>query len=140
MPQTYRHLGVHFLYPDNWRITDEQATTPPFSVALETPQGGLWLLQIHRDGDPHELAAEALATMRQEYPQLEADSLVDQLEGHDLTGFEMRFYYLDFVIMARIVSVRRGDQTLVVLCQAEDRDFTRLDPIFQAILVSLLRD
>ncbi|MFO0820766.1 MAG: hypothetical protein U1A77_22650 [Pirellulales bacterium] len=139
MPQTYDKLGVHFLYPDNWQLTDEQASESPYAVTLQTPQGGLWVLQVHLEGDPMELAAEGLKTMREEYPELEADSIVDQVEGLDVVGFEMRFYYLDFVAMATIVSFRRGDQTLVVLCQAEDRDFTQLEPIFRAILVSLAR-
>jgi hypothetical protein len=139
MPQTYDKLGVHFLYPDNWQVTDEQASESPYAVTLQTPQGGLWVLQVHLEGDPMELAAEGLKTMREEYPELEADSIVDQVEGLDVVGFEMRFYYLDFVAMATIVSFRRGDQILVVLCQAEDRDFTQLEPIFRAILVSLAR-
>jgi hypothetical protein len=104
MPQTYDKLGVHFLYPDNWQLTDEQASESPYAVTLQTPQGGLWVLQVHLEGDPMELAAEGLKTMREEYPELEADSIVDQVEGLDVVGFEMRFYYLDFVAMATIVS------------------------------------
>lgn len=139
MPQTYDKLGVHFLYPDNWQVTDEQASESPYAVTLQTPQGGLWVLQVHVDGDPMELTAEGLKTMREEYPELEADSIVDQVEGYDVVGFEMRFYYLDFVAAANIVSFRRGDQTMVILSQAEDRDFAQLEPIFRAILVSLAR-
>ena len=139
MPHTFDKLGVRFLYPDNWELTDEQGMESPYSVGLQTPQGGMWLLQIHSSGEPLELAAEALRTMREEYAELEADSLVERIEGHDAVGFEMRFYYLDFVVMAKIVSVKRGDLSLVVLCQAEDRDYDQLEPIFKAVLISLLR-
>ncbi|MFO0905345.1 MAG: hypothetical protein U0939_20220 [Pirellulales bacterium] len=139
MPHIFDKLGVRFMYPDNWELTDEQGVESPYSVGLQTPQGGMWLLQIHDSGEPLDLAAEALRTMREEYAELEADSVVERLEGHDVVGFEMRFYYLDFVVMARIVSVKRGDLSLVVLCQAEDRDFDQLEPIFKAVLISLLR-
>jgi len=99
----------------------------------------MWLLQVHAGGEPLDLAAEVLKTMREEYAELEADSIIEQIEKQDIVGFEMRFYYLDFVVMARIVSFKRGEQSLVVLCQAEDRDFDQLDPIFRAVLVSLIR-
>ena len=56
-----------------------------------------------------------------------------------MIGFEMRFYYLDFVVMARVLSLRHRDRTLVLLFQAEDRDYETLAPIFHAILVSVLR-
>lgn len=139
MPHTYNKLGVRFLYPDNWQVTDEQSSESPFSVGLQSPQGGLWVLQVHAEGDPLELASEALKVMREEYAELEADSIVEQVEDHDIVGFDMRFYYLDFVVMARVVSLRRGPQTFVILSQAEDRDFDQLNPIFQAMLVSLIR-
>jgi hypothetical protein len=139
MPRTYEQHGIRFLYPDNWLVTDEQSLEPPYSVGLQTPQGGMWVLQIHEQGEPLELASEALKTMRAEYAELEADSITERIEEHDVIGFEMRFYYLDFVVMARVLSLRVGERTLVLLCQAEDRDYESLAPVFQAMLVSILR-
>lgn len=139
MPRTYEQHGIRFLYPDNWEVSDEQSLEPPYSVGLQTPQGGMWVLQIHEQGEPLELAGEALSTMRSEYAELEADSITERIEEHDVIGFEMRFYYLDFVVMARVLSLRYRDRTLVLLFQAEDRDYDTLAPIFHAILVSVLR-
>jgi hypothetical protein len=139
MPRAYDQHGIRFLYPDNWEVTDEQSLEPPYSVGLQTPQGGMWVLQVHEQGDPLALASEALQTMRTEYAELEADSITERIEEHDVIGFEMRFYYLDFVVMARVLSLRHGDRTLVLLCQAEDRDYDTLAPIFHAMLVSVLR-
>jgi hypothetical protein len=99
----------------------------------------MWVLQIHEQGEPLELAGEALSTMRSEYAELEADSITERIEEHDVIGFEMRFYYLDFVVMARVLSLRYRDRTLVLLFQAEDRDYDTLAPIFHAILVGVLR-
>lgn len=139
MSGTYDNLGVKFLYPETWTVTDEQSSGWPRSVSLQTPEGAFWALQVFNEGSPQALANQALETMREEYPQLEADPIIEQVEALDVVGFDMRFYYLDFVVVAQARALAWGPGTLVLMCQAEDRDFDRLEPVFRAMLVSLLR-
>lgn len=139
MTTTYKKLGFPLLYPENWAISDEQVTESPRSVSFLSPEGAMWVLQVFEEGTPQELAAQALETMRQEYPELEAHEIIEQVEGHDILGFEMNFYCLDFVVTATARSLRRGKETLVLFCQAETRDFDRLEIVFRAMLVSILR-
>lgn len=139
MPVTYQNHGVQFLYPETWTLTDEHGGDWPRSVALETPNSGFFTLQIHRGSTPGELAEQALQALREEYPTVEADSALERVEGQELTGFDLHFYYLDFVIAARVRAVRHGTETLVWLFQAEDREFDELEPVVLAIETSLLR-
>jgi hypothetical protein len=53
----------------------------------------------------------------------------------------MFFYCLDFLISARAFAMKAGTgQVLLMLWQAEDRDFTNYEPVFRAITISLLRE
>ncbi|HND52071.1 MAG TPA: hypothetical protein PLV92_06735 [Pirellulaceae bacterium] len=139
MSATFNKFGVKFLYPENWTITDEQATDWPRSVSIATPDSAFWVLNVYEQGDGAALTAEALRAMREQYPDLEAEPILETIEGAEVVGFDMQFYCLDFVVTARVVSARRGEQTFVVFSQGEDRVYDRAAPVFQAMLVSLLR-
>ena len=140
MSAVYKNLGVEFAYPENWKITDEQASEWPRGVSLETPNGGFWWLQIHPATNPRDLAAEVLNTMRLEYAELEAEPVTEMIGDADVVGFDMHFYCLDLLVTAQARSLQLGKVTLLILSQAEDREFERLAPVFQAMLVSLLRN
>lgn len=139
MPANYQNLGVEFLYPENWTLTDEQATGWPRSMSLQMPDGGFFVLQIHPASSPFELAEEVLKTMKEEYASVEAEPASELLEGHELVGFDLHFYYLDLIIAARVRAVLLADQTYVWFFQAEDQEFDRLTPVFLAIETGLMR-
>lgn len=139
MPSTYHNFGVQFLYPDNWTVTDEQASGWPRSVGLQSPDGSFFVLQAHSAGSPLDLANEVLSTMRGEYGSLEAEAAIEQIEGTDLVGFDLHFYYLDLLIMARVRAAQVGECTYVWFFQGESRDFDRLAPVVLAIETALLR-
>ena len=140
MSAVYKNLGVEFAYPENWQITDEQAQDWPRGVSLETPNGGFWWLQLHPPTNPRDLAAEVLNTMRLEYAELEAEPVTELIGETEVVGFDMHFYCLDLLVTAQARSLQLGKFTLLILSQAEDREFERLEPVFHAMLVSLLRN
>ena len=140
MTATYENLGVQFLYPENWQITDEDPLAWPRTVSLQSPGGGFWSLMVYRpDQDPEELTAEVLETMRQEYDGLESAEVSECFEQANTWGYEMQFCCLDFLVSARVLAVRVEDQTLLMIWQAEDREFQQMEPVFRAITTSLLR-
>ncbi|MBM4005597.1 MAG: hypothetical protein FJ295_20300 [Planctomycetes bacterium] len=141
MSNQYDNLGLKFLFPENWTIAEELASGWPRSVTLLTPDGGFWVAQLHSDGNPHDLTMQALKAMRDEYKQLESDPVLESIAGRDIHGFDMRFYCLDLLVGSAVrgVSLGRHDRwTLLVMYQAEDREFDRLQPVFEAIFSNLL--
>lgn len=139
MPHVYKNFGIEFSYPENWTVTEEEVQDWPRLVSLESPENAIWALHIHQHSEPRALAEETLKTMREEYESLECEPTTDLIEDVEVVGFDMNFYCLDFLVAARTRSFDLGNLTLLLLYQAEDRDFERLDPVFYAIMLSLLR-
>jgi len=135
----YRKAGIRFLYPENWRITDEQLDSSPLSVSVQSPESGFWQLMVY---DPHveprSLVEQVLTSMRAEYEGVESAVIHDQFADVESLGYDMCFYCLDFLVNARALATRALGKTLLILWQAEDREFDRLEPVFRAITLSLL--
>jgi len=139
MPSTYQQNGIELLYPDNWKVVDEQPLSDPPTVTLQSPGTGYWNLTIYPDSqEPENLTAETVNAMREEYDPIEVEpvecSFGNQLAG----GYQMEFYCLDFIVKARTIALRTTSQTLLFVYQAEDREFKELEPIFAALVVSVL--
>jgi hypothetical protein len=141
MSATYENFGISFMYPENWEISSASgAQDANQSVTVQSPTSGFWSLDVYRsDSEPQHLADQVRQTMASEYEGLEAQPVSEDVGSAHLVGYDMDFYYLDFVITAQVRSVRVGKRTFVLFCQAESRDFDKLAPVFQAMTVSLLR-
>jgi hypothetical protein len=64
----------------------------------------------------------------------------ERIGGEQIGGYDLNFFYLDLTNTALIRSFRTADASCLVLCQAEDRDFAEVGPVFRAITTSLLAD
>ena len=137
MPATYNKHGVRFQYPENWALDESEINEN--SVTVYAPGGGFWNL-IWRDltEDPHDLALEALQTLKKEYSETEAEPASETVAGKEISGFDVSFYYVDLVNSATIRGFRTLTASYLILFQAEDRDFRQLEAVFQAITTSLL--
>ncbi len=141
MPGVYEKMGVHFLYPDNWTLDEEEALHGNITVTLYSPGGAFWSVVVHpKSTDPEPLAAAALQTLQAEYPDSEAEAVLEQIGGRSIGGYDMNFFYLDFTGTALIRGFRTASASCLVLCQAEDREFVKLAPVFRAITTSLLAE
>ncbi len=139
MPAVYDNLGVRFLYPDNWTLDDQEAIAGNRSVSVYSPGGSFWSITLHpASSDPRELAATAVATLKGEYEGTEAEPVSEQFGERTLAGYDLAFFYLDLTNTALIRAFRMGDASCLILCQAEDREFEQLEPVFRAITTSLL--
>lgn len=140
MPNTYDKFGVKFLYPENWQVEDEQASYSPYEVSLQCPGGGFWTLRVYtRPQEPPELLNEVLDGMKAEYEELESEAFSEWVEGTQIQGHEMNFYYLDLVVTAKTYCFSTPSRTFLVHAQAESREFAEAEPVFQAITLSLIR-
>ncbi len=141
MTATYQKRGLKFLYPENWKLTDEADTDLPCSISLETPDGGaLWAVHLYEiDSDPDEILKATLATLQETYPDLEITPCQTDFAAANGTAVEAMFYCLDFLIRARLQVIPNRDYQLLFWFQAEDREFDKLELIFQALATSVLQ-
>jgi len=139
MPAVYEKMGIRFLYPDNWTLDEEEALRGNSSITVHSPGGAFWSLVLHSAGaDPAELAATALRALQAEYQDSEAVPVNEQINGRSISGYDLNFFYLDFTNTALIRAFRTAGASCLVLCQAEDREFEGLAPVFLAMTTSLL--
>jgi hypothetical protein len=139
MPAVFEKLGMRFLYPDNWTLDESEAGAEDRTISVYSPEGAFWSIVLHPPSvEPVELAAIALKALQQEYAESEAEPADETIAGQRLTGYDLSFYYVDLSNTAVIRGFRNEVATGLILCQAEDRDFRRLELIFSAITTSLL--
>jgi len=139
MPNIYDKLGVRFLYPDNWSLDEGDAVNGSAAVSVYSPEGSFWSLVL--DGpavDPAELSLAALKAIKNVYEDCDAEPLRETLAGKEVRGYEVNFFCLDLTSTAVIRSFQLREATCLVICQAEDRDFARQEPVFRAMTTSLL--
>lgn len=137
---TYTQSELAFLYPDNWRVIDEELDQWPRSVVIESPGGAIWGVHLYQQPvDRGKLVAQVLESLRAEYPGLESHVGSDDFDGQNSVGYDMETLYLDFVIAANVRGVELGPYFAVVTSQAEDREFQTLADVFRAMTISLIR-
>jgi hypothetical protein len=133
-------LGLAFDYPDNWSVDTDTSDREAPAVTAYAPGGGFWSLSAHPAGtDPAALAAAVCDQMRAEYRDLDSESVVDDVAGRALAGFDFNFYCLDLTNTARVRSFATGDATYVLFCQAEDREWDQIGHVFAAMTTSFIK-
>ncbi len=138
MTATYDNLGVHFLFPENWKVVDEETQIWPREVTIQDPTGAFLSLSVHAPPtEVDEVADAALSAMREEYEEIEVSRCVAHFGPIEASGYEMQFYCVDLVVEARLFVFKAGVRTFVILYQAESQEFDRLDVVFRAICTSL---
>ncbi len=136
MPATFDEFGIQFMYPDNWLLQGVESDEESDSVTLEMPRGGFFSVTKYRQAaELDDVLDRATAIMREEYPELECEP-ADVEEG-DGDARELRFYYLDLLIMVRLTAMNVAGDTLLVQAQAESREFDASEPVFAAMMHSL---
>jgi len=139
MPSLFDKLGLRFQYPDNWKLDVDDASAGQIAVTVSSPGGAFWSLTMHpRTEEPAELTDAVLTAMQQEYQGIEIEPASDTIGDQELTGYNMNFFYLDLTSTAQARAFRTPWHTLVIHCQAEDREFQRLEQVFRAITTSLV--
>ena len=140
MTATYDKLGAQVMYQEDWEIMDEDPASEPRSVAVHNETGAFWSVTIYETPvDANEIADAALAALREEYEGVGAEPAPEVGGIADARGVDVQFYVQQLVAAARIRTLEHQGQTMLLLCQAEDREFQRLQDVFQAMTLSLLR-
>ena len=136
--------GIRFAYPKNWFAQESLWASDVRSVIINSPEGYFWMIATFPGGtDPDEAAKEVLHSMRKEYNKLEDMPTRREIAGRVLTGYEMNFFFLDFVNSAVVLGFEENDKTYVIYWQNCELLVVTNDPydfedIFAAITHSLL--
>jgi hypothetical protein len=140
MPAIYENIGVRFLYPENWSIIDEDDESWPRSVTVQSQQTGFWTLHVYPpDQEVRPVVKELIAAMQAEFNDIEVLPAKEAFGETATKGVDLAFFYLDLLVEAKIRSLRTPSATLIWLYQAESREFESIEPVFQAIAVSMLQ-
>ena len=140
MTAVYDQNGIKFLYPENWQLSDQQPNSSPHLVSVQSTDGAFWSVHAYSPPvDPVELVDEALRAMQAEYEDFDFAQTSEQIGELETIGYNMDFYYLDLLATAHWRSFTHGTKTFLLQYQAENRDFEKLKPVFQAMTISLLR-
>lgn len=137
MVETFEDEGIRFRYPENWRLEREDTDTG-WTVVVQSPDTAFAMISLNGESPSVETTAEAaLATLREDYPDLDADSCVDSLAGRPAVGHDIRFFSLDLTNTCWIRSFYCSRGTIVVLCQVNDLELETNEPVLRAICASL---
>jgi hypothetical protein len=139
MPAQYEKLGIRFLYPENWRIEDEDLDEWPRRVSVQSPGGGYWELHVYPSRiSPADLSKQVVEAMREVYEDLESEPVTEQMWNVTAQGYDLDFFCLDLLVTSQVRSFYVGARTYVLIYQAENREFEQQRPVFAAITKSLL--
>lgn len=135
MPVSFESFGIKFLYPDNWKEIERPDDEGNDGVTLEMPSGGFFTVERAREGElAQEVIEEVADSFANDYGDVERELIQTSGALEDEIGVEFRFYYLDLLILSRLIVLQRDGATLVIQMQAESRDFDQNEPVFSALL------
>ncbi len=138
MQGEYSNFGVNFNYPDDWIVVDEDDSGWPRRVSVQSPNSGYWELQAYPPNfHPAELSDQTLEAFREEYEELDFEPVSEKILDHETTGYDLDFFCLDLLVTCQVRSFRLANQTILLICQAESREFEMRRDLFAAITRSL---
>ena len=137
MPAEFSEGGIRLQYPENWTFVKEP-TEEGWTVMIQSPETAFLLLTLREDSPEPELLVEtALAALREDYSDLEADSAVDSLAGQPAIGHDIRFFSLDLTNTCWTRSIVSTQGTLLLMCQFNDLESEIHQAVLRAMCASL---
>ena len=135
----FNRFGLAFDHPDNWTVDTDDSEGRYATATVYSPGGAFWSVSGHAPGgDPGTLAAAIVAQMREDYRDLDCEPAADTLTARTLTGFDINFYYLDLTNTAQVRTIVTPTAIYLVFCQADDREWDHVAPVFAAITTSFV--
>lgn len=135
----FNRFGLAFDHPDNWTVDTDDSEGRYATATVYSPGGAFWSVSGHAPGgDPAALAAAIVAQMREDYRDLDCEPAADTLANQTLTGFDINFYYLDLTNTAEVRTIVTPTAIYLIFCQADDREWDQVAPVFAAIATSFV--
>ena len=137
MVAQFDESGIRFKYPENWQLEREESDSG-WTVSVQSPDTAFLLLCLRQDmPQTNDVAETALAALRDDYPDLEADECVDTLAGQPAIGHDIQFFSLDLTNTCWIRSFYSAQGTVLLMCQFNDLEVEKNEPVLRAMCASL---
>ena len=129
--------GIRFRYPADWTLETEPFENG-WTVSLYSPATAFLVVTFDRErDDPAELADGGLEAMRDMYPDLEADAVLETIAGQPALGYDIDFFTLDLTNTCWIRALQAPEGCLLLLSQCTDTELATNGTILKAIRASL---
>ncbi len=140
MIREFEDAGIRFKYPENWSLEREDCDEG-WTVSLQSPDTAFLMLCLRQDMPTTEQMLEtALEALREEYPDLEAEDCIDSLAGQPAVGHDIRFFSFDLTNTCRTRCFQSAQGTVLLMCQFNDLETEKSEPVLRAICASLELD
>lgn len=145
MTKIYQGIGVRCMYPENWNLIEDTEDGETTGFTLESPTSAFMTVSEYPwNVSPRSAVESSAAAMTAEYEEVEQLEFEPQLSYRgqvlqDCRGIDLQFYYLDLLVTSRVIAFTVERKTYLIQIQAEDRDFTTLEQVFQAMIISMLQ-
>jgi hypothetical protein len=137
MVAEFDDMGIRFKFPENWKLERED-NEDGWTVSLQSPDTAFVLLTLREDmPSTNNMVETALAALKEEYPDLEADDCVDSVAGQPAVGHDIRFFSLDLTNTCWVRSFYSARGTVLLLCQLNDLEIEKYEPVLKAICASI---
>jgi hypothetical protein len=138
--KTLTRGGIRIHYPLNWAVeTDEDG--PAWSANMTSTDTAFVLASLRPDADhPADLADEALAVLKAEYKEIDADPVVENIAGQPAVGYDVDFLAVDTAVVSYIRGINTPDGPLLLLAQVSEFDRERNEPLLRAVIASIRID
>jgi hypothetical protein len=137
MVAEFDDMGIRFKFPENWKLERED-NEAGWTISLQSPDTAFLLLSFREDNpSTNEMAESALLALREEYPDLEADDCIESVAGQPAVGHDIRFFSFDLTNTCWTRSFYSARGTMLVLCQLNDLELEKNEPVLRAICASI---
>jgi hypothetical protein len=140
MINLFADSGLRFRYPQTWKLERED-TANGWTVVVQSPETAFLMVTFDEDMPSTEsMAQTALAALREDYPELEADDRLESLAGQPAVGHDIQFFSFDLTNTCWTRSFHCARGTVLVLCQTNDLELETHGAVLKAICASLEQD
>jgi hypothetical protein len=135
----FNRFGLAFEHPDNWVVETDDSEERYAAVTVYSPGGAFWAISGHAaGGEASALASAVVDQMREEYRELDCEPGEEAIAGHTLPGYDLNFYCLDLTNTAQIRTLTTPGAIYLIFCQADDREWDSVAPVFAAMTTSFI--
>jgi hypothetical protein len=135
MIRQFDEEGFRFRYPAKWTVEREETDTR-WTVTVQSPDTAFLMLTADAEmPEVQDVITTTLDALKEDYPDLEADEIEEDLAGQPALGHEIRFFSLDYLNTCWTRSFYSTRGTVLLICQTPDLENN--EPILRAICASL---
>jgi hypothetical protein len=141
----YDRYRIYIAYPENWHLEENDIESADGSISISNDNGAFWLLKMYPIGtNPDDIAREAVETMQSEYENIEVERFDKIFFDKTVTGFDMTFFYLDLMNIAKVLCFVKDGFTMAVFWQTGNQliisnaDDVPIEDVLEAVTYSML--